>query len=226
MNKRSRRYREAEGKITAEKKYPLREAVTMVKEFQSTRFDETVELSFLLGIDPKKTEQMVRGTVTLPHGTGKETRIAVFVRGADAEEAQAAGADFVGYEDLISRVQEGWTDFDAAITTPDSMRDIGRLGKILGPRGLMPSPKAGTVTRDIAKAVKELKAGKIEFRNDKGGSVHIPIGKRSFSVDALVENAERVIDALLKTKPAAAKGIFLVKCVISLTMSPGVRVEI
>ena len=226
MKKKSKRYRQGVEKIKEGALYPLEAAITLLKELPSAKFDETVELVFNMGIDPKQTEQLVRGTVSLPHGTGKKVRIAVFAKGAQADEAKAAGADVIGHEDLIKKVSEGWADFDIAVTTPDLMRELGRLGKILGPRGLMPSPKTGTVTKEIGKAVKELKAGRIEFRTDKGANIQVPIGKKSFAANALADNARVVIDGLLKAKPSTAKGAYFKKCVVSSTMCAGVPVDI
>lgn len=226
MKKKSKRYREGLEKIKAGALYSLEEAIALLRELPPAKFDETVELTFNLGIDPKQTDQLVRGTVALPHGTGKKVRIAVFANGAQADEAKAAGADVVGHEDLIKRVTEGWADFDIAVTTPDLMRELGRLGKILGPRGLMPSPKTGTVTREVGKAVKELKAGRIEFRTDKGANIQVPIGKRSFAATALVDNARTVIEGLLKARPPTVKGVYLKRCVVSSTMGAGVPVDI
>ncbi len=225
MKKKSKRYRQGVEKIKEGALYPLEAAITLLKELPSAKFDETVELVFNMGIDPKQTEQLVRGTVSLPHGTGKKVRIAVFAKGAQADEAKAAGADVIGHEDLIKKVSEGWADFDIAVTTPDLMRELGRLGKILGPRGLMPSPKTGTVTKEIGKAVKELKAGRIEFRTDKGANIQVPIGKKSFAANALADNARVVIDGLLKAKPSTAKGAYFKKCVVSSTMCAGVPVD-
>ncbi|MCX6338298.1 MAG: 50S ribosomal protein L1 [Candidatus Aureabacteria bacterium] len=225
MKKKSKRYRQGAEKIKAGALYPLQEAIALLKELPPAKFDETVELTVNLGIDSKQTDQLVRGTVALPHGTGKKVRVAVFAKGAQADEAKAAGADVVGHEDLIKRVNEGWADFDIAVTTPDLMRELGRLGKILGPRGLMPSPKTGTVTREVGKAVKELKAGRIEFRTDKGANIHVPIGKRSFAATALVDNARVVIEGLLKAKSPTVKGVYLKKCVVSSTMGAGVPVD-
>ena len=225
MKKKSKRYRQGVEKIKEGALYPLEAAITLLKELPSAKFDETVELVFNMGIDPKQTEQLVRGTVSLPHGTGKKDRIAVFAKGAQADEAKAAGADVIGHEDLIKKVSEGWADFDIAVTTPDLMRELGRLGKILGPRGLMPSPKTGTVTKEIGKAVKELKAGRIEFRTDKGANIQVPIGKKSFAANALADNARVVIDGLLKAKPSTSKGAYFKKCVVSSTMCAGVPVD-
>ncbi|MDD5557542.1 MAG: 50S ribosomal protein L1 [bacterium] len=226
MKRQSKRYRQARERAGGPGVRPLGEAIALLQELPPARFDETVEMVFFLGIDPKQTDQLVRGTVALPHGTGKKVRIAVFARGSGADEARAAGAEIVGHEDLIKKVSEGWTDFDTAVTTPDLMKEVGRLGKILGPRGLMPSPKTGTVTREIGKTVRELMAGRIEFRTDKGANVHVPIGKRSFAARALAENAEAIIEALLKAKPAGVKGSFVRKCVVSTTMGPGVGVDL
>jgi len=189
-------------------------------------FDETVELSVQLGIDPKQSEQQVRGNISLPSGIGKTLTVAVFATGEKAEEARQAGADYVGAEELISRVREGWMDFDVALATADMMKQIAPLGRYLGPRGLMPSPKSGTVVEDIAAAVKEFKAGKIEFRNDAGGNIHVPVGKVSFSTDAIVANVETVLDYLLSLKPASSKGRYVRKVVLSSTMSPGVRIAV
>ncbi len=226
MKKRSKRYRQGAEKIKAGSLYPLEEAISLLKELPPAKFDETVELAFTMGIDPKQTEQLVRGTVALPHGTGKKVRVAVFAKGAQADEAKAAGADVVGHEDLIKKVNEGWAEFDIAVTTPDLMRELGRLGKILGPRGLMPSPKTGTVTREVGKAIKELKAGRIEFRTDKGACIQVPIGKRSFAANALMDNARVVIDGVLKAKPSTVKGVYIKKCTLSSTMGAGVSVDI
>lgn len=225
MNKRSKRYRKGLEKLEAGKAYPLKEAIGLIKELPAAKFDETVDLSFVLGIDPKQSDQQVRGTVVLPHGTGKKVRIAAFAKGAAADEAKAAGADIIGHEDLIKKVGEGWADFDIAVTTPDLMKELGRLGKVLGPRGLMPSPKTGTVTKEIGRAIKELKAGRIEFRVDKSANVQVPIGKRSFAADALAQNAQAVIDGLMKAKPGTAKGVYMKKCVMSATMGVGVPVD-
>ena len=213
--------------MEAKKLYPLKSAVEVLAKFPKAKFNETIDLAFKLGVDPKQSDQMVRGTVPLPHGSGKTVRVLVFARpGAAADAARAAGAEFVGYEDLIKRCTEGWTDFDVAIATPEAMSEVRKLGKALGPRGLMPNPKTGTVTEDTAKAVKEVKAGRVEFKIDKGGNVHVPIGKASFATDQIVENARAVIDAVAKSKPSSAKGTFIRSCTISATMSPPVRVDV
>ena len=223
--KSSKRYREVAGQVGAEKQYTLEEAVSLARRLATARFDETMEISLKLGIDPRKTDQQVRGTVALPHGTGKKVRVLVFARGATEEEAREAGADFVGFDELVEKIKGGWTEFDVAVTTPDLMREVARLGKILGPRGLMPSPKAGTVTRDIGSTVREVKAGKIEFRCDKQANVQVPFGKASFDEKKLVENGLVVVNAILKGKPAGAKGQYIKKCCISSTMGPGIEID-
>ena len=213
--------------MDASKVYPLKAAVEILGKFPKAKFNATVDLAFKLGVDPKQSDQMVRGTVPLPHGSGKTVRVLVFARpGASADAARAAGAEFVGFEDLIKQCTEGWTDFDVAIATPDAMSEVRKLGKALGPRGLMPNPKTGTVTEDTAKAVKEVKAGRVEFKIDKGGNVHVPVGKVSFAANQIFENAQAVILALVKSKPSSAKGVFVRSCTISATMSPPVRVDV
>jgi len=223
--KNGKSYREALSKINREQLYEPAEAIRLVKETARAKFDETVEVSARLGIDVKHADQMVRGTVSLPAGTGKTVRVLVFAKGEKAREAEQAGADYVGAEELATKIQEGWLDFDVAVATPDMMGTVGKLGRILGPRGLMPNPKAGTVTFDVGQAVEQIKAGKIEFRADKSGIVHAPIGKASFSEDKLMENFRALMDALAKAKPAAAKGQYFRSVVLSLTMGPGVRVN-
>jgi large subunit ribosomal protein L1 len=226
MAQKSKRYRAAEEKIDRQKLYPLNEALALVKETKHAKFDETVELVARIGVDPRKADQNVRGTVVLPHGTGKTVRVAVFAKGEKASEAEAAGADVVGAEDLAKRItEEGWLEFDKAIATPDMMGLVGRLGKVLGPRGLMPNPKVGTVTMDVSKAVQELKGGKVEYRVDKAGNVHVPVGKLSFDQQKLVENASSLLSSLLRAKPASAKGTYLQRVAVSSTMGPGVRVD-
>jgi large subunit ribosomal protein L1 len=221
----SKRYDTAAGKIAPERQYSLDEAIGILKAMPGAKFDESVDLSFRLGVDPKHADQMVRGAVVLPHGIGKTVRVAVFAKGEKDREAREAGADTVGAEDLVERVQGGWMDFDTAIATPDLMGQVGRLGKVLGPRGLMPNPKLGTVTFDVSRAVREAKAGKIEFRVDKAGNVHTPVGKRSFSEANLRDNAMALIEAIVRAKPAAAKGTYLRSLTVSSTMSPGVPVD-
>lgn len=213
-------------KLDLQKEYTLEEAINILKENSFTKFNETVEMAINLGIDPRKSDQVVRNSVVLPHGTGKEVRVLVFAKGEKEKEAREAGADYVGAEDLIEKIQKGWLEFDRAIATPDMMGQVGKLGKILGPRGLMPNPKLGTVTFDIAKAVKEAKAGKIEYRNDKGGVVHVPIGKLSFETEKLVENAIAVLKSIVKAKPPTSKGKYIKKVALSSTMGPGLKIDI
>jgi len=226
MPYRSRRYRAALQTVERTHAYPLVEAVAKVKSMPPAKFDETVECTVCLGIDPRHSDQQVRGTISLPHGTGTSRRVAVFAEGPNAEEARGAGADVVGAQDLIDQVTDGFTDFDVALATPDMMSRIGRLGRVLGPRGLMPSPKSGTVREDIAVAVKEFKAGMIEFRNDSGGNVHVPVGKRSFSEQQLTENVKALLELLLRMKPPASKGRYMRKICVASTMGPGVQVEV
>lgn len=221
----SRRYREAANLVEKGRQYPFEEAVSLARKLATARFDETLELAIKLGIDPRRSDQLVRGTVALPHGTGRTVRVLVFARGAAEEEARSAGAEFVGFDELVEKIKGGWTDFDVAVTTPDLMREVARLGKILGPRGLMPSPKTGTVTKDVAGTVKEVKAGKIEFRTDKQANVHVPFGKASFDEKKLVENGLAILDALLKAKPSGAKGQYIKNCCISATMGPGIELD-
>ena len=212
--------------VDVNKEYALEEALQVVKESIYTKFDETVDMAFNLGVDPRKSDQMVRGTVVLPHGTGKTVRVLVFAKGEKEKEATEAGADFVGAEDLVEKIQKGWLDFDKAVATPDVMGLVGKLGKVLGPRGLMPNPKLGTVTFDIAKAVKEIKAGKVEYRTEKAGIIHVPIGKSSFAGEKLVENANAVIKSISKAKPAASKGKYIKKVTVSSTMGPGLKLDV
>jgi len=223
----SKRYRKAMELMDANKLYPLKSAVEVLVKFPKAKFNETVELSFRLGVDPKQSDQMVRGTVPLPHGSGKTVKVLVFAKpGAAADAARAAGAEYVGYDDLIKKCNEGWADFDVAIATPEAMSEVRKLGKVLGPRGLMPNPKTGTVTDDTAKAVKEVKAGRVEFKIDKAGNVHVPIGKVSFTPQQIAENARAVIDAVIKARPHSAKGTYLESCTLSGTMSPPVRLDL
>jgi large subunit ribosomal protein L1 len=224
MKKPGKKIENARKQIEA-RPYTLAEAAEALKKAHYVKFDETVELVVNLGVDPKHSDQMVRGTVVLPHGLGKSKRVLVIATGEKVREAEEAGADFCGGEDMVQKIQEGWTDYDAVIATPDMMKSAGRLGKVLGPRGLMPNPKTGTVTFDIAKAVKEIKAGKVEFRVDKQGIVHSPIGKISFDAVKLAENAHALISAIIKAKPAAAKGKFVKKVTLSSTMGPGVTID-
>ena len=207
------------------RRYSLEEAVQMVKEISFAKFDESVDIAVRLGVNPKHADQMVRGAVVLPHGTGKTNRVLVFAKGEKVAEAEAAGADFVGGDDLVAKITEGWLEFDTVIATPDMMGQVGRLGRVLGPRGLMPNPKVGTVTFDVTKAVTEAKAGKVEFRVERAGIVHARIGKRSFEPNALADNARSILDALAKAKPAAAKGVYMKSITLSSTMGPGFRVD-
>jgi large subunit ribosomal protein L1 len=223
--RRGKRYLKAKAQVDRTKLLDLGAAVDLAKSLASAKFDETVEMAVRLGVDPKHADQMVRGTVVLPHGSGKVARVLVFAKGEKEKEAKAAGADYVGCEDLIEKIQQGWLEFDRAIATPDVMGLVGKLGKILGPRGLMPNPKSGTVTFDVGKAVQEFKAGKIEFRVEKAGIVHAPVGKVSFSRDQLVENASSLLEALVKAKPASAKGKYVKAISISSTMGPGIKVD-
>jgi len=223
--KRSKAYRKAEELIDPARLYTPAEAIALAKQTSTTKFDSTVEAAFRLGVDPRKADQMVRGTVNLPHGTGKTARVLVFATGARAEEAAAAGADYVGSDDLIERVQGGFLDFDAVVATPDLMGKVGRLGRILGPRSLMPNPKTGTVTMDVGKAVTDIKGGKIEFRVDKNSNLHLILGKASFGDRALIENYAAALDEVIRLKPAAAKGKYLKKVAITTTMGPGVPVD-
>lgn len=205
--------------------YPVAEAIAMVKARANAKFDETIDASVNLGVDPRHADQMVRGAVVLPHGTGKSIRVAVFAKGEKAQEARDAGADFVGADDLAEKIQGGWLDFDATVATPDMMGVVGRLGRVLGPRGLMPNPKVGTVTFDVTKAVREMKAGRVEFRVEKAGIIHAPVGKASFSEEQLVENLETLIDTLNRLRPASAKGNYMRRVTVSSTMGPGIRVD-
>ena len=213
-------------KLMEARPYKLAEAAEILKKAHFAKFDETVELVVNLGVDPKHSDQMVRGTVVLPHGLGKSKRVLVIAGGEKVREAQEAGADFVGGEDMVQKIQEGWTDFDAVIATPDMMKSAGRLGKVLGPRGLMPNPKTGTVTFEVAKAVQEIKAGKVEFRVEKAGIVHSPIGKISFDAQKLAENAQALLAAIQKAKPAAAKGKYVKKITLTSTMGPGIQIDL
>lgn len=226
MARRGKRYEDSAKLVDRTRLYDPEEAVRLVKAVARAKFDETVEAALRLAVDPKHADQVVRGTVVLPHGTGRAVRVLVFAKGDKAKEAEAAGADYVGAEDLIQRIQqEGWTEFDVAVATPDLMGQVGRLGRILGPRGLMPNPKAGTVTFDVGRAVREIKAGKIEFRVDKAGIVHAPIGKASFSEQALLENFAALLDAVVRARPAAVKGQYIRSVALSPTMGPSVRVD-
>ncbi|HEX8099705.1 MAG TPA: 50S ribosomal protein L1 [Actinomycetota bacterium] len=223
--KRGKRYAEAIKAVDRTQELPPTDAIRLVKDLPSAKFDESVEVAFRLGVDPRKADQMIRGTVSLPHGTGKSVRVAAFAAGDKAREAQEAGADLVGGEDLVNEVIKGNIDFDAAVATPDLMSVLGKAGRVLGPRGLMPNPKAGTVTFDIGKAVREIKAGKLEYRVDRQGNLHLVVGKRSFDLPQLLENYQVVVDEILRAKPAAAKGKYLKSVTVSTTMGPGIRID-
>lgn len=226
MPKPSKRVRALQQKTDKTKTYTLAESTVLIKDCATAKFNETVELAFLLGVDPRHADQMVRGSVSLPHGTGREVRVVVFCKQEEQiKAALAAGATAAGAEDLVGKIQEGWTDFDAAVAAPDMMGQVGRLGKVLGPRGLMPSPKAGTVTPNVGEAVTEIRKGKIEFRVDKNANIHVPVGKASFSAEQLEENASAVIAAIIKARPSACKGTYLKGCCLSSTMGPGLRMD-
>jgi len=225
MAQRGKRYEQAQNAFERQRLYPAKEAVGILKSLPSSKFDETVELNMRLGVDPRKADQMVRGAVSLPKGTGKTVRVAAFAKGEQARAAEEAGADVVGAEDLVERIQGGWLEFDAAVAAPSMMPLVGRLGRVLGPRGLMPNPKSGTVTEDVGKAVRDLKGGLVEYRTDRHGNLHLIIGKKSFSEDDLVANYETVLDEVTRAKPAAAKGRYLRSVTLSTTMGPGVRVD-
>lgn len=225
MPQNGKNYQEAVKLIEKDKLYDPEEALELVKKTASAKFDQTIEVAVRLGVDPKHADQQVRGAVVLPHGTGKTRRVLVFAKGEKAKEAETAGADFVGAEDMVEKIQGGWTDFEVAVATPDMMGMVGRLGKLLGPKGLMPNPKVGTVTQDITRAINEIKAGKIEYRTDKAGNIHAPIGKVSFDSQNLLNNFHTLIDTLIKVKPAAAKGQYMKNITLSSTMGPGVKVN-
>ena len=225
MGKPGKKYIEALKKVDRTKRYDLEGGVKLLMDTAHAKFDEGVDVAVRLGVDPKKPDQMVRGTAVLPHGTGKKVKVLVFAKGQKEKEAQDAGADYVGAEDLIGKISQGWLDFDKAIATPDMMGAVSKLGKILGPRGLMPNPKVGTVTFDLAKAVKEIKAGKVEFKVEKAGIVHIPVGKVSFGFDKLLENARTVLEVIIRVKPPTSKGIYLRSIALSTTMGPGIKID-
>ena len=223
----SKRYKKALEIVDGKKTYPLKDAVGVLAKFPKAKFNETIDLAFRLGVDPKQSDQMVRGTVPLPHGSGKTVRVLVFAKsGAAADAAKAAGAEYVGFEDMIAKCQGGWADFDVAVATPEAMAEVRKLGKVLGPRGLMPNPKTGTVTDDTAKAVKEVKAGRVEFKVDKAGNVHVAVGKVSFPANQIEENARAVIEAVAKARPNSVKGTYINSCTLSATMSPPVRLDV
>jgi large subunit ribosomal protein L1 len=220
-----KRYREQYDKVDRDSAYPAAEAIALIKETASAKFDETVEVHFLLGVNVRHADEQLRGTLALPHGLGKDVKVAVFAQGQQARDAEAAGADFVGAQDLAEKVQEGWTDFDVAIATPDMMPAVGQLGRVLGPQGKMPNPKVGTVTDDVEKAVTEAKAGKVEYRTDRQAIIHMAIGKASFDADKLLDNYTAVLDEIVRAKPASAKGKYIISCTLASTMGPGIRVD-
>src|SRR5262245_8047186 len=225
MRKHGKKFTAAKAQVGVDKTYSIEQAMPLIQKVKYAKFDETVELTLRLGVDPKHADQMVRGTVVLPHGLGKTKRVLAIASGEKQKEAKEAGADFVGGEEMVEKINTGWTDFDAVVATPDMMRAVGKLGKVLGPRGLMPNPKTGTVSVDIAKAVKEIKAGKVEFRVDKTGIIHAPVGKTSFASASLVANTHALVDSIVKAKPAAAKGKYLKSVTVSSTMGPGIRID-
>jgi len=226
MAKRSRRYMEALSLLDRTRRYSIDEAIELLKRTATAKFDETVEMSIRLGVDPRRSDQMVRGTIVLPHGTGKDVKVLVFAKGEKEREAIEAGADYVGAEDLVERINGGWFDFDVAIATPDMMQLVGRLGRILGPRGLMPSPRTGTVTFDVAKVIREAKAGRVEYKVDSSGNVHAPIGKVSFESDKIKENGLTFVEAVLRAKPSGVKGQYMKGVAISSTMGPGIKLDL
>ncbi|MBI1996744.1 MAG: 50S ribosomal protein L1 [Deltaproteobacteria bacterium] len=226
MSGNGKNYRAALAKVDRTQRYPLEDSLRLVKDTARAKFDETVEMAIRLGVDPRQADQNVRGTVNLPHGMGKTVRVLAFAKGEKEKEAQEAGADFVGSDELIKKINEGWFDFDKTVATPDMMAAVGRIGKVLGPRGLMPNPKTGTVTVDIGKAVREIKAGKLEFRVDKAGIIHVAVGKASFGPEQLIDNAKAVLMSVLRAKPASAKGNFVRGVTVSTTMGPGIKVDL
>jgi len=225
MTKPAKKYSANSGKVDSNKRYALADAVALLKSFEGPKFDETVDLAVRLGVDPKQSDQNVRGAISLPHGIGKTLRVVVFAKGDKADEAKEAGADAVGAEDLVEKILGGWTDFDNTVATPDMMGQVGKLGKVLGPRGLMPNPKLGTVTVDVKKVVKELKGGRVEFRVEKEGIVQAPVGKKSFDAEKLTENIQALMEALLRAKPPSSKGIYLQSITVSATQSPGIKID-
>ena len=226
MAQRGKKYRAVREKVDREAEYSLEKAIEFLKNNKWSKIDETAEVAFRLGVDPTKSDQAVRGTVSLPHGTGKKVRVLVFAKGPAADAAKAAGAEFVGFEGLVAKVAEGWLDFDVAVATPEAMKEVRKLGKVLGPRGLMPNPKTGTVTEDTGTAVQQCRAGRVEFRMDKNGNVMVPFGKLSFNIEALQANCRAVIAALNALRPATAKGIFIQRCTVTSTMGPGLHVDL
>ncbi len=225
MKKRGKKYQEATKLVDRNKTYNIGEAVALLKKASTANFDETVEVAFRLGVDPKKADENIRGAVVLPNGTGKTQRVLVFAKGEKIKEAEAAGADYIGDQDVVNKINEGWFDFDVIVATPDMMAEVGKLGRVLGPKGLMPNPKTGTVTFEVEKAVNEIKAGKVEYRVDKSSNLHVPIGKISFEDEKLVENFDTIIDTILKVKPQSSKGTYLKNVVVTSTMGPGIKID-
>jgi len=225
LKKRGKKYQEAVKLIDRTKAYDVKEAITLLKQVSKANFDETVEVSFRLGVDPKKADENIRGAVVLPHGTGKTQRVLVFAKGEKIKEAEAAGADYIGDQDVIAKINDGWFEFDVIVATPDMMAEVGKLGRVLGPKGLMPNPKTGTVTFEVEKAVNDIKAGKVEYRVDKSSNLHVPIGKISFEDDKLFENFETIVETIVKVKPQSSKGKYLRNLVITSTMGPGIKVD-
>jgi len=226
MSEKGKNYRAALNKVDRNQRYLLEDSLRLAKETARAKFDETVEMAIRLGVDPRQADQNIRGTVTLPHGMGKSVRVLAFAKGDKEKEAQDAGADFVGSDELIKKISDGWLDFDKAVATPDMMGAVGRIGKILGPRGLMPNPKTGTVAMEIGKAVKEIKAGKLEFRVDKAGIIHVPVGKASFGPEQLIDNAKAVLGSIIRVKPASAKGNYIKGVTVATTMGPGIKIDL
>ncbi|HEY6996300.1 MAG TPA: 50S ribosomal protein L1, partial [Phototrophicaceae bacterium] len=226
MSEKGKNYRAALNKVDRNQRYLLEDSLRLAKETARAKFDETVEMAIRLGVDPRQADQNIRGTVTLPHGMGKSVRVLAFAKGDKEKEAQDAGADFVGSDELIKKISDGWLDFDKAVATPDMMGAVGRIGKILGPRGLMPNPKTGTVAMEIGKAVKEIKAGKLEFRVDKAGIIHVPVGKASFGPEQLIDNAKAVLGSIIRAKPASAKGNYIKGVTVATTMGPGIKIDL
>ncbi|WP_046176538.1 50S ribosomal protein L1 [Domibacillus indicus] len=225
MAKQGKKFQEAAKLVDRTKQYSVEEAIELVKKTSTVKFDATVEAAFRLGVDPKKADQQIRGALVLPNGTGKTQRVLVFAKGEKAKEAEAAGADYVGDSDFINKIQQGWFEFDVIVATPDMMGEVGKLGRVLGPKGLMPNPKTGTVTFDVTKAIQEIKAGKVEYRVDKAGNIHVPVGKVSFDSEKLVENFTAIFDTMMKVKPSAAKGVYMKNISVTSTMGPGVKVD-